>query len=172
VIYILGIDPGNQGALALIREDRQLVTVEDMPIVPLEKRRQVSAALAWGLVARIAGHALGPIHCVIEKVGAMPKDGAVSAFAFGRGVGVLEGILAAREIPLERVAPNRWKARMGLTGQNKSASRAKVIERYPQHASLFARKKDDGRAEAVLLALWGLEQRTQGRPQPETPSWV
>ena len=36
------------------------------------------------------------------------------------------------------------------------AARAKAIARWPAHANLFARVKDDGRAEAALIGLAGI----------------
>ena len=38
----------------------------------------------------------------------------------------------------------------------KDAARTKAIRRWPAKAPLFARKRDDGRAEAALIAVAGL----------------
>jgi hypothetical protein len=38
----------------------------------------------------------------------------------------------------------------------KDAARSEVIRRWPDKAELFARVKDDGRAEAALIALAGI----------------
>lgn len=38
----------------------------------------------------------------------------------------------------------------------KDAARSEAIRRWPDKASLFARKSDDGRAEAALIAVAGL----------------
>jgi hypothetical protein len=46
--------------------------------------------------------------------------------------------------------------------QRKTASRERAQLLLPNYADLFARVKDDGRAEAALLALWGC-----GRPCPD-----
>jgi hypothetical protein len=45
----------------------------------------------------------------------------------------------------------------GIPGgrENKDASRQKASMLFPKFAHLWARKKDDGRAEAVLLAHYG-----------------
>jgi coenzyme F420-reducing hydrogenase alpha subunit len=40
-----------------------------------------------------------------------------------------------------------------LTLRSKDASRAEAIRRWPGHAALFARVKDDGRAEDALIAV-------------------
>jgi crossover junction endodeoxyribonuclease RuvC len=38
---------------------------------------------------------------------------------------------------------------------DKNASRQRAIETWPEHVRTFARVRDDGRAEAALLALFG-----------------
>jgi hypothetical protein len=41
-------------------------------------------------------------------------------------------------------------------GTNQDASRGMAIARWPQHAELFKRKKDDGRSDAALIAIVSL----------------
>jgi hypothetical protein len=41
-------------------------------------------------------------------------------------------------------------------GRDKDAARAEAIRRWPGQAGLFARKKDDGLAEAALIAVAGM----------------
>jgi crossover junction endodeoxyribonuclease RuvC len=67
---------------------------------------------------------------------------------------------------LHTVTPAQWKFGVGLnavSGQDqkarKNASREKAIELFPQYADLFARVKDDGRAEAALMAWWFVHKR-------------
>jgi crossover junction endodeoxyribonuclease RuvC len=43
-----------------------------------------------------------------------------------------------------------------MTFASKDAARAEAIRRWPGQAQLFARVKDDGRAEAALIAIAGL----------------
>jgi crossover junction endodeoxyribonuclease RuvC len=40
------------------------------------------------------------------------------------------------------------------TREGKDGSRLRAIELFPNYGQLFARKKDDGRADAALLAYW------------------
>lgn len=96
-------------------------------------------------------------HATIEEPGSMPHDGSVQAFSFGFSCGVVQAIVAAAGIPMNLVRPAAWKGAMGLTG-GKDASRARASQILPEWAHLWARKKDDGRAEAVLLALFGARQ--------------
>jgi crossover junction endodeoxyribonuclease RuvC len=95
----------------------------------------------------------------VENVGARPGEGAVGAFAFGRSTGVVEGVLSALSIPATHIAPASWKRAVGLpAGRDaaKDAARAEAIRRWPGRAAMFARVKDDGRADAALIGLAGL----------------
>jgi len=55
------------------------------------------------------------------------------------------------------VPPAKWKRDMQLNA-SKDGSRAKAIQLWPAQAGEFKRVKDDGRAEACLIAKWGLSQ--------------
>lgn len=150
---ILGIDPGITGALALLDMDtRELIEVLDMPTITVKRgssaKREVSAGILSNQIRRWK-----PDGAVIEKVGAMPGQGPASMFAFGRSVGLLEGVLACQHVPVRYITSMEWKRKVGIpTGAPKDESRAKVLQLLPQHAELFERKKDHGRADAVLIA--------------------
>lgn len=149
---VLGIDIGVQGAIAILSDSNTLVDIHDMPVLKdgPAGRRAINAPLLAQIV--FASHA---DHAFVEGVGARPGEGAVGAFAFGRSRGVIEGVLAATGIPCWFLTPPAWKRAVGLTLASKDASRAEAIRRWPNHAALFARVKDDGRAEAALIALAG-----------------
>ena len=83
----------------------------------------------------------------------MPKQGVTSSFNFGRSKGVVEGVFAAAGRPIVYVSPGVWKRALGLS-KDKGASRRRAIELWPDHTDKFRRAKDDGRAEAALIALW------------------
>ena len=53
------------------------------------------------------------------------------------------------------VRPNIWK-REAAVPADKNAARMMATRLWPDHSNLFARVKDDGRAEAALLAKWGM----------------
>jgi crossover junction endodeoxyribonuclease RuvC len=102
-------------------------------------------------------------HTFVESVNARPGEGPTGAFAFGRARGVIEGALAAAGVPVTFIMPPAWKRTLGLTLASKDASRAEAIRRWPGHAELFARVRDDGRAEAALIAVAGI-MRKGGAP--------
>jgi hypothetical protein len=153
---VIGIDPGISGALALVSRDGDLIEVADMPVLRDGSggRAAVNAPLLADLLAR--WHAR---EGVCEFASARPKEGAVGAFSFGRSRGVIEGACAALGIPIRFLTPPVWKRTIGLpAGRDgaKDAARSEAIRRWPAKAALFARVKDDGRAEAALIGLAGL----------------
>jgi crossover junction endodeoxyribonuclease RuvC len=53
------------------------------------------------------------------------------------------------------IEPGTWKKYHNLRGSEKETSRQRVLELFPAHHAMFARKKDHGKAESVLIALVG-----------------
>ena len=153
-MILMSIDPGLSGAIAVFIDD-VLIDIVDTPTHELTRnnktKRQISASALAGIFTQ--HH---PDHVVVEKVTAMPGNGATSMFSFGRSFGVIEGILAAYNIPATYVMPSVWTKGIGR-GLGKDASRARACELYPSHQQKFARVKDDGRADAVLIGAWWLK---------------
>ena len=72
----------------------------------------------------------------------------------GQHATVFPGVLAGLQIQTNTVTPNAWKKAMQLNA-GKDASRAKAAQMWPQQAGEFSRVKDDGKAEAALIAEYG-----------------
>jgi crossover junction endodeoxyribonuclease RuvC len=164
---ILGIDIGAQGAVATLDQRGALIEINDMPVLQdgPAGRRAVSAPLLAQIV--FASHA---DRAFVEHVSARPGEGAVGAFAFGRARGVIEGVLGAAGLPCTFLTPPCWKRAIGLPpGRDKSAARAEAIRRWPAHAALFARVRDDGRAEACLIAVAGIMREAGSAVQWRLP---
>lgn len=153
-LLILGVDPGLSGALAWITPDTQrIVAIEDMPVTAAASgtgRSEISPAALSMLVTRD-----NLLSAVLERVSSRPGEGVSSAFKFGTGYGMIQGVLAAHGVPVRFVTPQVWKRAMGIpSGAPKDASRQRAMEAFPTQALLFSRKKDHGRADAALLALY------------------
>lgn len=149
----LGIDPGLTGALAVLGE-KEIIDVYDTPTLIVKKgsgKRTVYVVSAMAdLVKRWANTGLVK-GIVLETVHAMPGQGVTSMFSLGQGFGIWLGIIAAFRLPLTKVEPRVWKQAMGIpSGAEKSESVVRAAQLFPT-ASL-ARKKDHGRADALLLA--------------------
>ena len=89
----IGIDPGKDGALALIMD-------KAVTIIPFDERGYEIA------LAHIKG---SDARCCLERVGAMPGQGVTSMFKFGENFGFIRGLLQANGIPYELVTPQKWK---------------------------------------------------------------
>ena len=81
---------------------------------------------------------------------------------FGRVVGEIEDIIAALAIPVTFVRSVTWRRAFTVLA-GKDGSRLRASELLPAYAERFRRKRDDGRAEAALMALWGLTRRACAR---------
>lgn len=148
----MGIDPGLTGAIALIdTATKELRQVQDIPILQLKKKKRIDTYM---LVQMLDSMARDTDLAVIEEVTASPQMGVVSAFNFGFGAGLLHAAVAASSITIKLVKPSVWKPALGLS-RDKNKSREKAMKLWPKQAHLFARKKDDGRAEAALIAWFG-----------------
>lgn len=153
VEIILGVDPGASGAFAFYDPLGNTVFVYDAPVVDgkLDAATLVETIRNWA-----------PTFAMIELVGSMPKQGLSSTFKFGVSYGVAQGVIAALGIPHALVTPGKWKRHFGLSA-DKEKSRARALQLWPKSASLFARKKDDGRAEAALIALYHVQTRARAQ---------
>ena len=159
--YVLGIDPGVRGALALVETVNEIprVKVFDMPIRTYyingsgRARIEESTLNQWF-------YAYAPLiaRAVMEEVHSMPKDGSVQAFTFGYANGLIKGMLAAYNIPVEMVEPSAWKKPFGLS-RDKNRSRMVASRFFPKDDAQWSRKMDDGRAEAALLGILALQER-------------
>lgn len=155
-MLVLGIDPGLDGALALL-DGNALVMAGALPTAEdtTGKRTICSRAFATFLQALVPR----PDLTVIEAVHAFPRDHPVSAFSFGRTYGQLLAVLEVLEMPLIRVPPEAWKKRV-LAGcdKGKDASIAYVRQRWPLanlRRTTKSRKDSHDYAEAILLAEYG-----------------
>jgi len=147
--HTVGIDPGMNGAIAVLDDAAAIVELYDMPVAGGSVSVQLLATLAaWG------HDCYGTV--VIEDVHAMPRQGVTSSFGFGRSKGVVEGVFAGAGRPLTYIAPGKWKRDLRLT-KDKGACRQRAVELWPSWVDSFKRAKDDGRAEAALIAYWYLQ---------------
>jgi crossover junction endodeoxyribonuclease RuvC len=154
--FILGVDPGAHGAIAVLDESGQLLEVHDMPSLPeANGRTATNAPLLAGILARAHARV-----AFCELVGARPTDAKAAAFSFGRARGCIEGVCGALSPPIVFLTPPTWKRLADIPpgAENKDLARTRAIARWPQRAELFKRKGDVDRAEAALLELGGLKR--------------
>lgn len=110
----LGIDPGQNGGIALVDANGKVIDAWPMPETDMAKWILISAIADWKKVS---------IHAVIEKVHSMPKQGVASVFTFGKGYGGLLMALTAAKIPFEEVTPQKWQKCLGIVSRSKEESK-------------------------------------------------
>ena len=143
----IGIDPGLSGAFAVI--DGDFVAVYDAPSVPVKKGSDYLVADMASLISQASSQR--SCYAILEAGIAMPNQSSSSTAKAARGGGLWEGMLVMAGVPYELVRPAAWKKVMGVTA-NKAEARVMAQKLFPQIAQQFSRVKDDGRAEAVLIA--------------------
>lgn len=160
---IAGIDPGLDGAIALLDADNRVAQLIDMPTLNVKvmatirgKRREVTRRRhdIYKLARWFDLYGADISDAFVEDPQSMPDDGGIQAFRFGFGCGVVQMAVASQFIKPHLVKPGVWKRRMGLTA-DKDGSRRLASQRFPLDGGLWPLKKHDGRAEAALLALYG-----------------
>lgn len=156
--YCIGIDPGAKGAIAIVDRRSGLVDVIDMPTVEVKIGNAMKHRVSPEAIASELRMFAPTSLAFIERVGAMPGQGVTSMFAFGEAYGLVRGVLAGMSIPCTTVTPAVWVKAMRVAA-GKDGSRQRAMELYPAHAHLFKRVKDDGRADAALVAAWGMLQQ-------------
>ena len=154
-MIIAGIDPGLSGALAMMDARTGELRVFDMPTFSLSRGGKSKREIDVIGLANLIAADRHPGHAFIEQVGAMPGQGVSGVFAFGKAYGIIIGVLAARGVPMTFVNPRVWKKALGVPAA-KDGARARASQLMPASAGFWPLVKHDGRAEAALIALWGI----------------
>jgi len=146
----IGIDPGKTGGIAVIHDE---------------------GAEAWRYPGDImlAADLLREIRCrhritlaCIEKVASRPGQGVRSMFSFGQNYGAWLGMLAALGIPHVTATPQRWQKAVldSGTGDTKARSLNMARRLFPDIDMRY--KADDGKADALLMALYAKRLSKKG----------
>jgi crossover junction endodeoxyribonuclease RuvC len=147
----IGIDPGKTGAMVTLFPDNSVI-VNRVPLMKL-KGKEAPAWNLWWLQWTDA--AFGAERIIIEQIGARPGQGVTSMFNFGVSYGFVRAMAAAQDAPTHFVTPAVWKGKLGLLNSDKNSSREMARRLMPKITKDVERVKDDGVAEAALLAWYG-----------------
>lgn len=165
-MYVIGIDPGLTGALAIVGPGQKLIAVQDMPVMQRAMaagavKNQVNGAAVAALIKEwINGYDRVEVLVVLEhqapfRIPGQKPQGSSSVFSLGHTAGILEGVVVALGLPHLEVTPAKWKKALELPGgkANKSVVRTRAQRLYPE--APLTRLKDHNRAEAIMIARWG-----------------
>lgn len=158
-MIVLGIDPGISPAIGALDDKGNLLWSKDIPAILVGDKNEMNGAA-------IRESLIGGSHVFIEKAQAMPveredkatgkkiRQGISSTARYMKSAGIIEGICIGLGIPYTLVSPVSWKRRMLPNMQKgKDASLLRVQQLFPGSVTL---KKDNHRAEAILMALYGI----------------
>ena len=140
-MIFVGIDPGKYGGIAIIQDGTPIIVATALT------KENFLDFIEW-----YAGQT-DMCRVCLEKVHAMPKQGAVSMFTFGEGYGWLKGVLDLAKISYQEIPPQTWKKEFGLNS-NKTNSIEVCKQLFPKISLTPAGKRvpQDGLAEALLMA--------------------
>lgn len=163
---IIGIDPGDRGAMVALDEDGRLVgsmTADDRggrDGYYLDGDPDPLIIAGW-----IRGYTLtGVLRVVLETPFAPGRIGTANAITIGRRWGITYAAVRASKAPLVTVTPAKWSAdlfggRKGADAKEKKAVAVRLVrERIPDLELVLpgCRTPHDGLADAACLALWSL----------------
>ena len=168
-----GTDPGLTGAICAI-EFRNNKPIEAQFVVPeIEYTYSISGRRHGRIIVprmltscKNLARAFPPQEIILEKVGAFPGQGVNAVFSFGFIAGVFETAIAScTTAPITYLSPRDWKATLRLTLADASKIEKKklaiaVANEYAARNPILKmptfRQKEDGKAEAFLLACCGV----------------
>lgn len=141
-MIFLGIDPGKSGAVGVLIGEKFFV----YPTPVIGKDYDIC-----GMKYLLAPYVQDGAFCVLERAQAMPKQGSVSMFEFGRGYGIWLGILACLGIQFQIVHARVWTRQMleGAPGEGKERAVHVAQNLFSWRPKL---KKEWQYADAILLA--------------------
>ena len=151
---VIGIDPGVTGAMAVITGE--VYDVMDLPVRRDGKLVTINSAELAEQIRKVCK--LGSVTIYCERLHAMPQNGSIAAFSQGTILGGIVSAIEHTDATLELISPNVWKKALALSS-DKSQSLQRAREMFP-HAPL-ARQKDHNRAEALLIAHFGMTRESK-----------
>ena len=138
----VGIDPGRDGALGWISQDRTDIGL--LKFTPDNLSAIVDTLTRLSIF-------YDSVDVYLERVHAMPGQGVTSMFSFGKYYGRVQGILAALDMGYIDVDPQAWQRMMSLGGhqQNRKEAHAnKARKLFPDLRKQITQKTGD----ALLIA--------------------
>ncbi len=168
--FVLGIDPGATGALALMNcQEGRILKVWDMPhktitLTTGKKSNRVKTSDLIAIFEEVATYldeeTEDKLYVHIEKVQAFGKQSAPAAFNFGYAAHAPFAIASTFKhwfypyVEIRLISPNIWKRQFNLLVTEKDEARQLVLRSFPQLKDLLKFKYNVDRADAILLSLY------------------
>lgn len=148
--YIIGLDPGEKGGIAVLDKEGDVVEVSKMPITMLD------------ILSFLRNYPSDECVAYLENVGhGMPGQSSAATARFARHNGHLEMALLAVGIKTNMVTPPKWEKSYQL-GKSSDYSKTEWKNRLKSKAQqLFpnlGKKLTLATCDAILLAEYGRKQ--------------
>jgi len=141
----IGLDPGFSGAWGMIDHHGNYQGCGDMH----HTDKHILTNHIW--LEIFEARRGDDCEVVVESVHSMPSQGVASSFKFGVAFGGAIAIAERLKCPWHLVTPQVWKKALKLdSDKKKSLELARQL--WPD--APLKRQKDNGRAEALLMAYW------------------
>lgn len=174
-VYI-GIDPGAEGAMAVLFDDRTWLL--DAPVIRQDGRARPDVPLMLTDIHRVKAAASAACIVAIEvpvplrnwarngadqspcpRCGQRPGGevrGTIANAQLNKLVGLWAGLFAALDCEVIEVRPHVWKGALlrGMPDTGKESAMKLAVMMHPEVGQYLKRKKDNNRAEALLIAEW------------------
>lgn len=143
---ILGIDPGEKGAICLMVPATMWIEFKPTNMQPYKLLCWLEAVTDTYNVSLV----------MIEDVHSIFGTSAGSNFTFGFNVGLIHGLVASLNVMVDTVTPKKWQKQLGITEKGKGVKKNTfelIQKRYPE-AELTGPKGGllDGRSDALAIA--------------------
>lgn len=161
-MHYIGIDPGLTGAISVNLAIDGEIQLHDMPVMANVKaaekgrKRQHVDPHALTVLLRVFPNRQSRVFLEYTQAG---MKGALANYSLGHSSGIIMGVLAALGFSYELVRPQEWKKEFGLLKSQKDACRTMAQQLFPMVN--LSKKKDEGKAEALLIAEWGRRKHTR-----------
>ena len=154
--YVVGVDVGVTGAIAFVSiNDKTDNFVLDIPVITTKKAGKTRRSLDFEALNIIFEEAKPEIaKVIVEALHPMPTNGSISSFNLGMSYGGMLGVIAACKLEVTLVSPVKWKKHFDLLKKEKNISLLLAREKFG--TEFLLRAKDHNRAEALLIAEYGL----------------
>lgn len=170
--YVLGIDPGKTGAMAIFERTSVNVGNSVFPTYKLidiyDYGDNFKIVHCLANTPTIVTDEVIRMYAFIENVHAAPGQSVSAMFNFGQNLGWWKGVLDALDIPYQSIAPQSWSPYMlGKTDNKKTRAREVATKKFSRFVdnttdddgkAWFRLAKHDGRADACLIAWYGIKK--------------
>ena len=150
--YAIGIDPGANGAMAILTIENKIV--KNIDLFDFKKNGIKEYVRPLKLID-------SSYSILIEQVHAMRGQGVSSTFSFGQRLGELEGMLQTLDLTYSKVIPQKWQKLVGVEPKSGKKGIYSAISNIYPNSQLTGKMGGilDGRCDALSIAYYNYKTK-------------